>query len=81
LTDDVVVRWTYPNPTGGPDLTSDIAGTTGQIFFVNSDGDPAGTGASQGVMLLDEDPETSGIISHEGTYAAQILLTGDKVFM
>jgi hypothetical protein len=73
LTDDVVVRWTYPNPTGGPDLTSDIAGTTGQIFFVNSDGDPAGTGASQGVMLLDEDPETSGIISHVGTYAAQIL--------
>ena len=72
LADDVLVRWTYPRPTSSGNLTSDILGPTGQIFYVNSTGTPAGTGSSQGAIHLDEDPLNS-VVSHIGTYQATIL--------
>jgi len=77
LTDNIVVRWTYPDPDSidpGDTLTSDIPGEMGKVFYVNSDGSPAGVGASQGVQLLDEDPLDAADRSHVGPYSAQILL-------
>jgi hypothetical protein len=72
LADDVLVRWTYPNPNGGGSLTSDILGPLGQIFYLNSTSTPVGLAPSNGAILIDEDP-LGPDIDFRGTYSALIL--------
>lgn len=78
LGEEIVVRWTYPNPDSidpSNTLTVDIPGEVGKVFYVHSsDGDDAGTTSSLGVQLLDENPLISADRSHIGTYSAEILL-------